>query len=63
MIYSIVDTFMSESNLVMEYVYELSFRNFNFGLSSAICWIYFSVISAILAIVFAVINKRAFYYT
>jgi len=62
-IYSIVDTFMSESNLVMEYVYELSFRNFNFGLSSAICWIYFAVISAILAIVFAVINKRAFYYT
>ena len=62
-IYSIVDTFMSESNLVMEYVYQLSFRNFNFGLSSAICWIYFAVISAILAIVFAVINKRTFYYT
>ena len=62
-IYSIVDTFISESNLVMTYVYELSFKNFNFGLSSAICWIYFAVISAILAIVFAVINKRTFYYT
>lgn len=62
-IYSIVDTFMSESNLVMEYVYELSFKNFDFGLSSAICWIYFAVISVILAIVFAVINKRTFYYT
>lgn len=62
-IYSIVDTFISESNLVMEYVYELSFKNFNFGLSSAICWIYFTVIAVILAIVFAVINKRTFYYT
>lgn len=62
-VYSIVDTFMSESNLVMEYVYELSFKNFNFGLSSAICWIYFAVISVILAIVFAVISKRTFYYT
>ena len=62
-IYSIVDTFISESNLVMTYVYELSFKNFNFGLSSAICWIYFAVIAAILAIVFAVINKRTFYYT
>ena len=62
-IYSIVDTFMSESNLVMDYVYQLSFRTFNFGLSSAICWIYFAVISAILAIVFAVINRRTFYYT
>ena len=62
-IYSIVDTFISESNLVMEYVYELSFKNFNFGLSSAICWIYFTVIAVILAIVFVVINKRTFYYT
>ena len=62
-IYSIVDTFISESNLVMEYVYELSFKNFNFGLSSAICWIYFAVVAVILAIVFAVINKRTFYYT
>lgn len=62
-VYSIVDTFISESNLVMEYVYELSFKNFNFGLSSAICWIYFAVVAVILAIVFAVINKRTFYYT
>lgn len=62
-IYSIVDTFISESNLVMEYVYELSFKNFDFGLSSAICWIYFAVIAVILALVFAVINKRTFYYT
>ncbi len=62
-VYSIVDTFISESNLVMEYVYELSFKNFNFGLSSAICWIYFTVIAVILAIVFVVINKRTFYYT
>ena len=62
-IYSIVDTFISESNLVMEYVYELSFKNFNFGLSSAICWIYFAVIAVILAIMFTVINKRTFYYT
>lgn len=62
-IYSIVDTFVSESNLVMEYVYQLSFRHFDFGLASAICWIYFAVIAAILAIVFAIISKRTFYYT
>lgn len=62
-VYSIVDTFVSESNLVMEYVYELSFKNFNFGLSSAICWIYFAVIALILAIVWRIISKRTFYYT
>ena len=62
-IYSIVDTFVSESNLVMEYVYQLSFRNFDFGLASAICWIYFAVVAVILAIVFAIVSKRIFYYT
>ncbi len=62
-IYSIVDTFISESNLVMEYVYELSFKNFDFGLSSAICWIYFAVIALILAVVYFIINRKSFYYT
>jgi len=62
-VYSIVDTFVSESNLVMEYVYQLSFKNFDFGLSSAICWIYFAVIAAVLAIVYAIISRKTFYYT
>ncbi len=62
-IYSIVDTFISESNMVMEYVYELSFKNFDFGLSSAICWIYFTVIALILAAVYFIINRKSFYYT
>ncbi len=62
-IYSIVDTFISESNMVMEYVYELSFKNFDFGLSSAICWIYFAVIALILAAVYFIINRKSFYYT
>lgn len=62
-VYSIVDTFVSESNLVMEYVYQLSFKNFNFGLSSAICWIYFAVIAVVLAITYAIISRRTFYYT
>lgn len=62
-VYSIVDTFVSESNLVMEYVYQLSFKNFNFGLSSAICWIYFAVIAVVLAVAYAIISRRTFYYT
>ena len=62
-VYSIVDTFMSENNRVMEYVYDLSFQYFDFGLSSAICWIYFAALAVILAVVFRVISKRTFYYT
>ena len=62
-VYSVVDTFMSQNNLVMEYVYTLSFKNFNFGLSSAICWLYFAALAVILALVFWIVSKRTFYYT
>ena len=62
-VYSIVDTFVTENNQVMEYIYQLSFKNFNFGLSSAMGWIYFAAIGLILALVFWLINRRTFYYT
>lgn len=62
-IYSIIDTFTSVNNGVMEYVYELSFQKFNFGLSSAISWFYFLTLALILAIVYLIISKRTFYYT
>ena len=62
-VYSIVDTFVTQSNQVMEYVYQLSFKNFNFGLSSAISWLYFIAVGLILALVFWLVNRRTFYYT
>ena len=62
-VYSIVDTFVTQSNQVMEYVYQLSFKNFNFSLSSAISWLYFIAVGLILALVFWLVNRRTFYYT
>lgn len=62
-VYSVIDTFMSQNNIVMEYVYELSFKYFDFGLSSAICWLYFIALSLILLVVFRIISKRTFYNT
>lgn len=62
-IYSVVDTFTSVNNGVMEYVYELSFQKFNFGLASAMTWFYFLALAVLLAIVFVVVSRRTFYYT
>lgn len=47
----------------MQYVYELSFQKFDFGLSGAMSWIYCAALAVILAIVFAFMSRRMFYYT
>lgn len=62
-VYSIIDTFTSVKNEVMQYVYELSFQKFDFGLSGAMSWIYCAALVVILAIVFAFMSRRMFYYT
>ena len=62
-VYSIIDTFTSVKNEVMQYVYELSFQKFDFGLSGAMSWIYCAALAVILAIVFAFMSRRMFYYT
>lgn len=62
-VYSIVNTFVSESNEVMQYAYEFAFTNFKFGLSSAMCLLYLVIVSIILGIVSLIISKRIFYYT
>jgi ABC-type sugar transport system permease subunit len=43
-------------------VREVGFTNFNFGLSSAMAWIYFVAVSLILAIAMWIISRRVFYY-
>lgn len=62
-IYSIVDSFTSVSNQVMSYVYTVAFTDMNFGLSNAMCWIYLLILAVFMAIVFAVVSRRIFYYT
>ena len=62
-IYSIVDSFTSISNKTMNYVYNIAFSNFNFGLSSAMCWMYFVCLGIIMAVIAWLISRRIFYYT
>lgn len=62
-VYSIVDSFTATSNEVMTYTYNLAFGSFNFGLSSAMSWIYFVILAVVMGVVAAVISRRTFYYT
>jgi len=59
-IYSIVDSFYN--NKVTGYMQSIAFTNLNFGLSSAMSWIYFIVVSIILAVSTYVLSKRVFYH-
>ena len=61
-IYMIIDSFTSSANAMINLVHATSFTSFNFGLGSAMVWIYLIAISAVVAIVYAIINKHIFYY-
>lgn len=59
-VYTVIDSF--SRNALTELIKETGFTKFNFGLSSAMAWIYFICIAIILAISTYFISKRVFYY-
>ncbi|THF74078.1 carbohydrate ABC transporter permease [Cohnella fermenti] len=59
-VYTIVDSV--SVNAMTDLIRDTGFKSFNFGLSSAMAWIYFVVVALILAISSYVISKRVFYY-
>ena len=59
--YSVVDSFTDYENEVMQYVYDLGFFQMRYGYSSAVAWIFFICIIAILGVVNFFLNKIAFY--
>ena len=61
-VYTVVDTFGSNDNEIVQYINKISFTNFNFGYSSALSWIYFLCVSAVIGLVFLTFGKRVFYY-
>jgi len=62
-VYTVIDSFTAYSNTTMTYIYNAAFGLFKFGFSSAMAWIYFLCIGAILGIVMLLVSKRIFYYT
>lgn len=61
-VYTIVDTFSDPSNAVLAQVDGLIKSTFNYGLASAMVWVYFIIILAIIGLVF-LICKRLIFYT
>ena len=59
--YSVIDSFTDYQNKVMQYVYNLGFFQMRYGYSSAVAWIFFICIIAILGVVNFFLNKIAFY--
>lgn len=63
LIFTIIDSFTSVNNVVMEYVYDTAFVDLNFGLSSAMGWLYCLILFAVMGIAVGLISRRVFYYT
>ncbi len=60
MIYTIIDSF--SRNDMTDLIRTTGFTNLNFGLSSAMAWMYFVAIAVILAISSKIVSRRVFYY-
>ncbi len=56
-IYTIVDFFMKNDNDVMERIYEVMYKDFKFGIASAMSWIYFAVALAFILISSFIISR------
>lgn len=60
-VYSLVDSFAAEDNTLLNYIYDIGFTKTQFGLSSAMSWIFFGILGAIVAAVLWLVNKRIVY--
>ncbi len=56
-IYTIIDFFMKNDNKVMELIYDVTYQDFKFGISSAMSWIYFAIALAFIGISSFIISK------
>jgi ABC-type sugar transport system permease subunit len=59
-IYSIVDNLTTSQT--SKQIKDTAFRSFDFGLSSAMAWTYFVIISLVLWIITLLISRKVFYY-
>lgn len=60
-IYTIIDSFTSANNELMQTIKSTIFTDVKYGYGSAMAWIYFIIIAVIIGIVGGIIGKRVFY--
>lgn len=61
-IYTIIDYFCRSDNEVMEYISSITIGKLQYGLSSAMSWIYFVCCLLIIGIISLIISKKVYYY-
>lgn len=61
-VYSIIDSLTNSSNVVIGMIRDTAFASNDYGLSSAMAWLYFLAILAIVGIVVKLVSKVVFYY-
>ncbi|BBH24963.1 lactose ABC transporter permease [Paenibacillus baekrokdamisoli] len=59
-IYTIIDSF--NNNAMTKLMKDTAFISFEFGRSASMSWVYFTIITIILAVSFAIISKKVFYH-
>lgn len=60
-VYTIVDTFSDPSNAVLSQVDGLVTNTFDYGVASAMVWVYFVIVLAVIGLVFLVCKRLIFY--
>ena len=61
-VYTIIDLLTNSSNTVMELIRDTAFASQDYGMSSAMAWIYFAAILLIVGLVMWIVSKLVFYY-
>ena len=61
-VYSVVDYFLRTDNRVMEKINVSLIRLMQFGFATAIAWVYFLAVIAIIGIAMALISRKVYYY-
>jgi ABC-type sugar transport system permease subunit len=62
MVYTLIDNFTMSTNETMNFIYDTAFGgNFEFGLSSAMSWIYCVVLAVLVGLCMWIISKRVVY--
>jgi ABC-type sugar transport system permease subunit len=61
-VYSVVDYFIRTDNRVMEKIREAMMQRMEYGFSTAMAWIYFLAVIAIIGIAMALISRKVYYY-
>jgi ABC-type sugar transport system permease subunit len=61
-VYSVVDFFIRTDSKVMERISMVMINHLNFGLASAMAWLYFLIVILVIGITFAMVSKKVYYY-